>query len=1499
MAINFYKVLGELPLELTTDSLYLVGVEEGTDLYVTSNTSAVPRRLANVKHLSDSLAPNVDEYHVGDVWTHPETLIKYELYQDSTKKIWIELGNAIASSDSDQSEEGGHVIIDGNDNIMPQRGNLKITGATVTDDAFNDSTKVTITVPTISQIPGLQAELDGLVNPSFENGLIEENGTVRLGGELVEDVGISLFGNKLSFSTNALPFDTSNSGIDGSVNTVSFQSDGKILVGGEFTDYIKRLNSDGSVDTDFDASGAGVTSAVHTVVFQPDGKILVGGEFTGYIKRLNTDGSVDTDFNAASSGLDDVIFTLDLQSNGKILVGGDFTGYIKRLNSDGSIDTDFDASGSGFNLTVHSIAIQPDGKILADGGFTNRIKRLNTDGSVDTDFDASGSGLDAGIRSLILQPDGKILVGGIFTGRVKRLYSDGSVDTSFDAGSSGISSTVYSLALQSDGKVLAGGNFTGYIKRLNANGSVDTDFNVSGSGLDAAIFTLDLHSNGKVLVGGDFTGGVKHLNSDGTILNSGLIEYEDNYHDLYTDRTLVDKEYIDSKTSILSEKIEGLKDRDAEFEIDLLKSEIQWKDDYIAIPHDAVIGNLDIEIIYCLAKTGQGVVHVSPTVSYPARPTNGGVAPREFYLKDFNTLSKSKDIERLQIGYNVKPSLTVTNVDTQRTIGRNIIFEESTGESAHSSWMVRNFGGVYPDFTGERYQSRLLPEVMGQINNLYEPTLCEKYKVNILTKPYVGGATQENVSSNPNILKVGSHYGNDNVRRDITSSSEEFLSNVIAVSASNVAADTSDWASYGFGVEFFESFAKEEINARHPDKNIYDAVGQCYTTNGGFNLKSDVHPTAFLEALTGDKAYIHYSASNIVEREIAEVISASEIRLTESITAIASPGVYVFMYQTLGRHCGYKISQSAACAIIAAKFRQIQDRTDANWQICREAARATASNSTFTTVGDKKVWATNWDMYRGFGIIDVNSAVEYIEQNYINNDDYKSSVVAAMPTINPFISADDLEEDNYISKKMLSTAVNEGIQEITASNGLSRTENTVKLGGVLTEDTEVDLSSNRLAFSRNMPFVLSGTSFNDTVVTLAIQPGGKIVVGGAFSGYLRRLNPDGSLDPDLNAVSSGIDGTVRAISLQPDGKILVGGDFTDKLKRLNSDGSADTSFNPSSSVVDGNIWAMDIQPDGKIVIGGALTGYVRRLNSDGSVDSSFDASSAGFNSLVRSVISLPYGGSMIGGSFTGGRVKLLKPNGALDPSFNSSSSGFDNSVYSIALQPDGKVLAGGNFTGYIKRLNSDGSVDTSFDVSGSGFNTVVYSIVFQPDGKILIGGEFTGYIKRLNTDGSVDENFDASSAGFNSIVRSVTFQLNGKILVGGAFTGKLKRLNSDGSVETENILSSELNRGLLEHGDNYRDFYTSRTLVDKEYVDGRIVKANAEKTTPIIEGAVTVTNGVLSSSELLALLRSKDTPSYILPNGYSFILINTSDNLKYLLTKVGGSFYQNLLTAAV
>src|SRR5690606_16586405 len=68
---------------------------------------------------------------------------------------------------------------------------------------------------------------------------------------------------------------------------------------------------------------------------------------------------------------------------------------------------------------------------------------------------------------------------------------------------------------------------------------------------------------------------------------------------------------------------------------------------------------------------------------------------------------------------------------------------------------------------------------------------------------------------------------------------------------------------------------------------------------------------------------------------------------------------------------------------------------------------------------------------------------------------------------------------------------------------------------------------------------------------MALQPDGKILVGGIFTRFgtqtqnrISRLNSDGSLDTFFETGIGFNTGGVVSIILQPDGKILVGGHFS-------------------------------------------------------------------------------------------------------------------------------------------------------------------------------------------------------------------------------------------------------------------------------------------------------------------------------------------------------------------
>jgi len=330
-------------------------------------------------------------------------------------------------------------------------------------------------------------------------------------------------------------------GFSAGTRSIKIQTDGKVLVVGDFTSYnsitrnrIVRLNTDGSLDNTF-SIGTGLNNFVTSIEIQSDGKIIVVGEFITYnsnarnrIVRLNTDGSLDNTFSIGT-GFNNIVQSTKIQTDGKLIAGGAFTNYngtgrngIVRLNTDGSIDNTFNI-GTGFDNNVLSIEIQTDGKIIAGGFFTNyngtgrnNLVRINTDGTVDTSF-TIGTGFNSGTYSIKIQPDGKVLVGGLFTdyngnarNRMVRLNTNGSIDNTFNIGT-GFNGIINSLILQTDGKVLVVGDFTSYnsitrnrIVRLNTDGSLDNTFSI-GTGLNNFTRPIEIQTDGKIIVGGSFT----------------------------------------------------------------------------------------------------------------------------------------------------------------------------------------------------------------------------------------------------------------------------------------------------------------------------------------------------------------------------------------------------------------------------------------------------------------------------------------------------------------------------------------------------------------------------------------------------------------------------------------------------------------------------------------------------------------------------------------------------------------------------------------------------------------------------------------------------------------------------------------------------------------------------------------------------------------------------------------------------------------------------------
>ena len=330
--------------------------------------------------------------------------------------------------------------------------------------------------------------------------------------------------------------------LNGPVNTITKQADGKILVGGAFTlygassyNYLIRFNSDGTVDTSF-SIGTGFDNSVETVVVQPDGKILVGGAFTLYngnfyknLVRLNSDGSLDTGFYS-TPGFDNTVYSIALQSDGKIVVGGQFENYdtvqsykLIRLTSAGFYDASFPVD-TGFDGVVYSVVLDSDNNVYVGGNFSsyrsspisNGLVRILNDSTLDTTIFLTGTGVVGTVYFMRLINSSTLLITGNLSSyngtsinNLAEISINGTVTNTFGAGINGV---VNVGAVDLSSNYLFGGSFSSYngtsvptnIVRITSLGNVDTTYPFV-TGFNNTVNSIYVENYSQLLVGGDFT----------------------------------------------------------------------------------------------------------------------------------------------------------------------------------------------------------------------------------------------------------------------------------------------------------------------------------------------------------------------------------------------------------------------------------------------------------------------------------------------------------------------------------------------------------------------------------------------------------------------------------------------------------------------------------------------------------------------------------------------------------------------------------------------------------------------------------------------------------------------------------------------------------------------------------------------------------------------------------------------------------------------------------
>jgi uncharacterized delta-60 repeat protein len=309
-----------------------------------------------------------------------------------------------------------------------------------------------------------------------------------------------------------------------------------------------------------------------------------------------------------------------------------------------------------------------------------------------------------------------------------------------------------------------------------------------------------------------------------------------------------------------------------------------------------------------------------------------------------------------------------------------------------------------------------------------------------------------------------------------------------------------------------------------------------------------------------------------------------------------------------------------------------------------------------------------------------------------------------------------------------------------------------------------------------------GSSVDD--ISMALQPDGKIVIAASTHGwegsiFLARLNADGSPDSSFGNLGQTTfhfgpltDDRVGGLALQPDGKIVVGGylnvDTTAffAVARLNSNGRLDRAFGAlgvtviahgeadPSEMLGGKV---AVQPDGRILLAGTeVTLFTNqsgstsdpvlvRLGSDGQLDQSFGDGGRMImdwgspNDSVGGLAVQPDGRVIVAGKANWGvqagefAVARLTPAGALDPSFAFGGINVlgvgpgDDTVTGAAVLPNGEIVLAGNVMNDLRMyemgavlLRPDGTPDPAFDYDG---RAVVPNYAYSRSSPVPLPGE--------------------------------------------------------------------------------------------------------------------------------------------------------------------------------
>ena len=1244
-----------------------------------------------------------------------------------------------------------------------------------------------------------------------------------------------------------------NTGFDGAVYTSKVQSDGKILVGGNFeyyeyngtsyyAPYFIRLNTNGSPDFDFmytyhaDEDGWNLSSTVKTIDIQSDGKIVIGGEFNFYyenvtytvnnIIRFNSDGTYDNTF-LIGDGFNGTVTKIIVLSNDKILVGGEYIQFnnndnwrIIRLNSNGTKDVTFN-TGDGIDWDdygiVYDIVVQSTGKIILGGDFYNyngdnvdNIVRLNTDGSYDNTF-IIGDGFNDIVYTLALQSDDKIIVGGTFNyydnvnlydGYIVRLAANGQIDTLFGQG---FNDTVRSIYVQSDDKILVGGNMNTFyidndnslsinqIVRFHSNCTFDYSFDFDDT-LTDTILSITLSSDDKIYIGGEFIedGAPYLLNHFGRINNSIL-----QYPYVYTMVACSQPLFPDTMTTYVVGSMTPLS-TDPTYSLQSLQN-----------PSITVCGFIDLDIY------PSNVIEYTSVNTYNNCEEAYKLNYKLAVVEDCLGASTFFDYYPVDNKYEIGDILYIDYLIN----GEGLYFDKFAGTITDIiDW---NSAGMLPPFWEFMFGNNYV--TYSSCNEAIETNGVIYVALDCITEDAEFPLIHKNYYDNTSLL-IPSGDNPVKVLVDYIPSGPYYL----------ISGGTPEvYSTIQFtGSSIYNSLCEEGLSKISPSgvlNPFFENTGflgdLVYTMvelpDGGLLVGGNFDE--YLENTVGN--FMRINSDGSFDETFNSVYSNSPVWSTKTPFSVTSSGSIYF-------------DGTPLCELNANTDTGVWDLGNNN---------LTFEWFQYFTGDVTHLSPTAFDYSNNdLRVFFQNGNVSVV----IDGDTYSYGLISPINDVWCHIAVTrfyDEDEDEYIWR-----VFQDGIQLGQFTYSFSFNQDTLIIGNSNNPNNNRGFKGYITNFRVNNGAALYVGNFD--VPTEPLNPnynpnGSNTVLCLSVNDEPNYIldNSDDEIQTSVNTPANfrfnGFNSYVRAITLQPDGKILVGGDFNTynnsiagKLIRLNSDGSVDEGFTSGGDEFNSTVRAIAVQRDGKIVCGGDFNNYytfycpqIARLNPNGTFDQTF-VMGDGFdgdqvftinietfrndpfyvtNGPATYTENIVVGGwfNWYNGTTVRGIVKLSST-GEVLPDFGEGfnvNEGSRPRVNQILTQPDGKivVIGGGNSGGHLRDYNdtwipqnivrlvkdSNGiyQIDDTFTTNNwdnnGGFNGLddgaALSISLLPNGKYMVGGQFNyygdnnndhsnlPYLIRLNSDGTLDETFTFNLD--DDYVNKVLLLSSGILLVGGRF----------------------------------------------------------------------------------------------------------------------------------